>query len=87
MGAAIYAEAIPIAPGLGRNALELALHGGDEYEMLFTAGPRREVPKQIAGVAITLIGEIVRGKKMKLVLRDGSGAPLLASGWQHFQSR
>ena len=87
VGAAIYAEAIPVAPSRGRNALEFALHGGDEYELLFTARPNQSIPKQIAGIAITLIGEIVRGKKMKLVRRDGSWVPLAASGWQHFQER
>ena len=85
VGAAIYAEALPVAPGLGRNALEFALHGGDEYELLFTAGPQRRIPKQIAGVAITQIGEIVGRKQMKLARRDGSSVPLVASGWEHFQ--
>ena len=35
----------------GQSGLALALHGGEEYELLFTAPPNRQVPKKIAGVA------------------------------------
>src|SRR5208283_1894907 len=59
-GAVVYAESVPAASG--KDALTLALHGGDEYELLFTAAPDRRVPKQIAGVPITRIGEILSGK-------------------------
>ena len=49
-GAVVYAEALPAASG--KDGLTLALHGGDEYELLFTARPERRIPKQIAGVPI-----------------------------------
>jgi len=66
------------------NPLELALHGGEEYELLFTARPDRRMPKQIAGVPITRIGEIARGRQMKLVTPDGSTEILKPAGWEHF---
>lgn len=67
-----------------RNVLALALHGGDEYELLFTARPNRQIPSEIAGVPITRIGEIVAGKSMKLVTADGKRHILKPQGWQHF---
>jgi thiamine-monophosphate kinase len=64
--------------------LFLALHGGEEYELLFTARPNRHIPKQIAGVPITQIGEIVGGKQMKLAKADGRTEILRPAGWEHF---
>lgn len=83
-GAVVYADALPVAAGLGKDGFEYALHGGDEYELLFTARPQRRLPKQAAGVAITRIGEIVRGGQMKVVRDDGASEALIARGWEHF---
>jgi len=69
---------------LAPDVLELALHGGDEYELLFTARPDRRVPKEIAGVSVTRIGETVRGRGMKLKKGDGSVTSLRPAGWEHF---
>ena len=53
-------------PSLRTGALApaalFALHGGDEYELLFTARPDKTVPKTIAGVPVTRIGEILSGQ-------------------------
>ncbi len=64
--------------------LALILHGGDEYELLFTASPRREIPTQIAGVPVTRIGEVLSGRKLMLATADGKTHPLKAAGWEHF---
>jgi thiamine-monophosphate kinase len=77
---------LPIANGLRENALEYALHGGDEYELLFTARPNAPIPKRIAGVEITPIGEVVRGNKMSLAQADGTTEQLLVKGWEHFKA-
>lgn len=53
--AQISAAKIPIAPGAN---LELGLHGGEDYELLFTARSSTKVPKQIAGISITQIGSM-----------------------------
>jgi thiamine-monophosphate kinase len=65
--------------------LELALHGGEDYELLFTVPPRKRVPPQIAGVRLTYIGKITRNRK--LLLRDATGiaSVLLPGGWEHFR--
>ncbi len=85
VGAVIRADAVPIAIR-GKDSLQFALHGGDEYELLFTAPPGRRVPKHIADVPITHIGEIVRGRQMKLTLRNGNSEGLASGGWEHFKN-
>jgi len=54
VGARLGGE-LPIAKGA---TLEQALHGGEDYELLFTAAKRSRVPPQIAGIAVTRIGEV-----------------------------
>ena len=87
VGAHINEQAVPRAtignPPATVN-LNFALHGGDDYELLFTARPRTRVPRSIAGVAITEIGEISRRKEMFLVREDGRRSVLQPGGWQHF---
>lgn len=82
-GAIVYAHSLPTADG--RDALALALHGGEEYELLFTARPGHRVPHEIAGVPVWLIGEIVLGRQMKLAMPDGKTDVLKPGGWQHFR--
>jgi thiamine-monophosphate kinase len=80
VGARLYAEALPRAPG---TPLELALNGGDDYELLFTAAPRARLPAQLLGVRISRIGEITRRKGTVLV-QHREQRPLVPRGWQHF---
>jgi thiamine-monophosphate kinase len=80
-GAVVHAELLPAIPG--KDGLTFALHGGDEYELLFTAHPNRRIPKQIAGVAVARIGEITCGKQMKLAANDKTRI-LKLGGWEHF---
>jgi len=87
VGANIEASAIPLAHLRGRLGavdLRFALHGGEDYELLFTVRPGRRVPIRIAGVRIYRVGEIVPGRGMKLKPPDGPPQPLLPRGWQHF---
>ena len=73
---------------LGRAAmLNDALHGGDDYELLFTAGASARVPRRIAGVPVRRIGTMLRsrsGQPQMVLLDDGRARPLRAEGWQHF---
>jgi thiamine-monophosphate kinase len=87
IGADIDAEAIPraqVGPGKTRVALELALNGGDDYELLFTSGVA--VPPKVAGVRVTRIGRVTRSKGMRIVGADGKARTLKAAGWEHFKS-
>src|SRR6202162_1910142 len=87
VGAEIEAEAIPRAQaGLGKKrvALELALHGGDDYELLFTSAAT--VPSVVAGVRVTRIGRTTRSEPMRLIGKDGKARPLKPGGWEHFKA-
>jgi len=95
VGARVWADRIPpvrVPPTLrehGFDPLELALHGGEDYQLLFTV-PRRlrkAIPSSHGGVPITQIGGITKGRAMILVGADGRAAPLAARGWDHFRSK
>ncbi|HEY1895487.1 MAG TPA: thiamine-phosphate kinase, partial [Terracidiphilus sp.] len=84
VSAMIEAGRLPIAAGA---SLEQALHGGEDYELLFTARPGTRVPRSIAGVAITQIGEITapdRGKPTLMLATASIVEPLEPQGWEHF---
>ncbi len=87
VGAEIEAEAIPCATfGDARKprvALDFALHGGDDYELLFTSS--RPVPPNVEGVRITRIGQTTRKKGMRLIGADETKQTLEAKGWEHFR--
>ena len=88
VAAEVDAALLPIGPGA---SLEQALHGGEDYELLFTAPAAAQVPKSIGGVSLTRIGKIVQSGKgrpmVTLVSKSGrtrKKRPLEASGWEHF---
>ena len=65
--------------------LEQALHGGEDYELLFTVPPRVRVPRDFEGVPLTCIGAMRPGRPGAVELE---GAPLAPLGYDHFrQSR
>jgi thiamine-monophosphate kinase len=84
VAAELEAIALPISQGA---TLKQALHGGEDYELLFTARPGARIPRSIAGVQITRIGRVVRRSLKRpvvmLVTARGSEA-LEARGWEHF---
>ena len=84
VGARIDARRLPLGgePITRRLVNEsFALHGGEDYELLFTA--RKQVPVNIAGVPITCIGEITR-ERLVVVARGGRETELKQRGWEHF---
>ena len=60
VAAELDAALLPIHAGA---SLAQALHGGEDYELLFTAPASARIPRSIAGVAITRIGRIVRAHR------------------------
>ena len=66
--------------------LDLALHGGEDYELLFTAPASKRVPQQLARVAITQIGQITRARGVFLRGATGVRQVFRPQGWEHFQS-
>ena len=82
VGAMVDAAALPTTRA--DNARQLAFDGGEDYELLFTAPANKLIPSKIAGVLITRIGAMTRGRQIKLQFPDGKLKPLPAAGWQHF---
>lgn len=92
VGARIEVDRVPVAPsvqaGFGDRALELALSGGEDYELLFTASADRvEKVSKIASCPVYVIGEIVADDKHQVMLVDNQGNPVSLSGkgWDHFR--
>jgi thiamine-monophosphate kinase len=88
VGAEIESSAIPLA-NVGKPAhevdLELALHGGEDYELLFTAPRSKRIPNRLAGVTISQIGRITKSPRIVLWNPHGVGCELHPQGWEHFR--
>jgi len=82
VGAVVDQSLLPVATG--RDRFRNALHGGEDYELLFTASPGHDIPGQIVGVPVTRIGAITKTGAIKLTAPDGTTHPLAPQGWQHF---
>jgi thiamine-monophosphate kinase len=95
VGALVQAADIPIDPLVieltGRRALDplmLALHGGEDFELLFTVAPENvtRIPTRVDGVSVTHIGEI---KEVSAGVQIAEGSKiwnLEPGGWEHFRS-
>ena len=97
VGARLQLDTVPIAPGLVElsealdvDPLELALSGGEDYELLATLAadafePARSKIEERFGVALTEIGEITE-QGFVGVDSDGTERALVPKGWDHFAS-
>lgn len=97
LAAELDAAAIPVhrlaveavRAGWVLSARDLALHGGDDYELLFTVRAGAKVPRSVAGVEVHQIGRMVARRKGRpqIMLRDEDGrlSALEARGWEHFK--
>ena len=87
VGAEILEQAIPKAT-IGKPAhavdIRFALHGGEDYELLFTAQRGKRIPSRIAGVGITQIGRVTPDREIMLINRVGARHELRPQGWEHF---
>jgi thiamine-monophosphate kinase len=85
VGALLVSSKVPVASNAD---LDLALHGGEDYELLFTARRKTKIPAKIAGVPVTEIGEIRNRKDYSSAIQilgaNGKVRPLPQRGWEHF---
>jgi thiamine-monophosphate kinase len=89
-GAEVGEEFIPLSPELrarARKPLAMALHGGEDYELLFTVPPARA--SRLARISkkyrLACIGRMTRGKGIYLVDRAGQKKRLAIKGFEHFR--
>jgi thiamine-monophosphate kinase len=96
VGASVEISEIPIAAGLerlraviGSEPLQLALGGGEDYELLATIRPESVEGATASlrdrfGTRLTDIGVIREAAGLVAIAADGTEAPLEPTGWDHF---
>jgi thiamine-monophosphate kinase len=88
VGARLWAAKIP-GPNLpeAADSLQLALHGGEDYQLLFTVPPREasRLPSKFQGRPLYHLGEIEASKGIKLVMPEGKVHILEPAGWDYFR--
>ena len=83
VGAVLYADSIPRVGGA--DGLEMALNGGEDYELLFTASPKTRAPERICEVAVRAIGEVISRGGLWLSDASGKRTKIKPGGWEHFR--
>lgn len=96
-GVGFMVNSVPIANEVLRFAefnrldpLELALYGGEEYELVVTVKPKRwadaETAVEATGGRLLPIGRVQKDRQVLLNV-DGKKCPVEARGWEHFKSK
>jgi thiamine-monophosphate kinase len=96
-GVGFMVNSVPVADEVrcfaefnGLDALELALYGGEEYELVVTVKSKRwadaETAVEEAGGRLLPIGKVTRDKQVLLNV-NGEKCPIEARGWEHFKSK
>jgi thiamine-monophosphate kinase len=98
VGAELELARVPVAEALidgadelGVDPLQLALGGGDDYELIAAMPPAAVDDaalelRRAFGVSLAPIGRIIDGMDIVAVAADGSSAPLARGGWDHFRA-
>jgi thiamine-monophosphate kinase len=100
VGVRLWADRLPVSEGarkvfrhLRREDWELALGGGEDYELCFTVPSRAhrdlaEAVERETGTQVTCVGEVLEERAGRwLVLPDGRETALESLGWDHFGGR
>jgi thiamine-monophosphate kinase len=93
VGARIEKAKIPRIPAPratakhGCDPMHLALHGGDDYELLFAvpSSKAKLIPETFRGLRLTAIGRITREQQLMLLEENGRARQLLPYGWDPFR--
>jgi thiamine-monophosphate kinase len=87
VGARLFADRIPAPPIAGaEDTLSLALHGGEDYQLLFTvtAAKASKIPRHLGKIPLHCIGEIRASRGICLITPDGRTLPFEIHGYDHF---
>ena len=93
-GAEVMLDQLPVSGAAERvfaeqpDLREIAANGGDDYEILAVIPPKRAAAFEEAalerGVAVTDVGEIVKGQGVTLLNTNGLPVTLSKTGYEHF---
>jgi thiamine-monophosphate kinase len=95
VGVQIRARLVPVHPGaavmarlMGRDPLDLALRGGEDYELLFTttADPRPALASVAPDLAVTRIGEVTPGTGVPILVHEDGRSEPLGGGFDHLRT-
>lgn len=94
VGARIFQERLPTAGKAfadrfdAKDRMQAALHGGDDYELLFCVRKNylSKIPGSFSGIALTEIGEVTADRGIFLADSHGKQLNLTASGWDPFRN-
>ena len=93
LGATLEFAALPTLPVAQaylheKVAVDCVLAGGDDYELCFTAAPDKHdavrSAAEIAGVAVTRIGQLLAAPGLTIIDADGQPLPIEHTGYDHF---
>ncbi len=96
VGVLIQSSSVPIDKDVtrlcGRRALDplaLALHGGEDFELLFTVRPDdvTRLPKRVDGVEVSHIGEVTDQRGSTKIAEKNRVWDLRPGGFEHFKKR
>ncbi|HTQ95620.1 MAG TPA: thiamine-phosphate kinase [Candidatus Acidoferrum sp.] len=88
VGAEIFGDSLPVTSLAPRvEAKQLALHGGDDYELLFIASKKNQkrLLPTFEGLPLTRIGVITKARKISLISEKGKTSALHSGGWDPFR--
>ena len=92
VAAEIDAALLPAHPLTARltdvEQITAILHGGEDYELLFTAAASTKIPRSLGGVPLTRIGRILKRTKTApamTILAEGTRFELHPQGWEHLK--
>jgi thiamine-monophosphate kinase len=95
VGMTLDGGSIPVGPETrewlsrkGRDPIDVALRGGDDFELIFTVRPKqsgrlRAVRRHLGDLPITRIGVVTRARR--LIVKDEQGERELPEGYEHFR--
>jgi len=88
VGALLDPAKLPVLRGLAlEHARQLTLHGGDDYELLFTVSPRNLalLSAKFQKLRLTQIGKITADRGVRIIGKNGRPVPLRVAGWDPFR--
>lgn len=93
VGFKIFEEKLPCSPALklfcensNINFIEIALSGGEDYELLFTCKENKLKILQETEINFFVIGEVTSEKEIKIINKEGQVKIIEKSGYEHFKN-